>query len=51
MIPSLTNLYQAALEIRTLLMPFAFILAVIGIGEMGWRLSDTCAILAHLKPF
>lgn len=49
MIPSLTNLYQAALEIRTLLMPFAFVLAVIGIGEMGWRAgSDTRAILGAL---
>jgi hypothetical protein len=49
MIPSLTNLYQAALEIRTLLMPFAFVLAVMGIGEMGWRAgSDTRAILGAL---
>ena len=31
------NLYNAAGEIRTLLMPFAFVLCVIGIGEMGWR--------------
>ena len=29
------NLYNAANEIRTLLMPFAFTLCVIGIGEMG----------------
>ena len=49
MIPSLTNLYQAALEIRTLLMPFAFVLAVMGIGEIGWRAgSDTRAILGAL---
>jgi hypothetical protein len=43
------NLYSAASEIRTLLMPFAFILCVIGIGEMGWRAgSDTRAILGTL---
>ncbi len=49
MIPSLSNLYEAALEIRTLLMPFAFLLAVIGIGEMGWKAgSDTRAILGTL---
>ncbi len=46
---SLSNLYQAALEIRTLLMPFAFVLCVMGIGEMGWRAgSDTRAILGAL---
>ena len=49
MTPALTNLYQAALEIRSLLIPFAFVLAVIGIGEMGWRAgSDTRAILGAL---
>lgn len=49
MIPSLSNLYEAAFEIRTLLMPFAFVLCVIGIGEMGWRAgSDTRAILGVL---
>lgn len=49
MIPSLSNLFDAALEIRLLLMPFAFVLAVIGIGEMGWRAgSDTRAILGTL---
>src|SRR4030095_4493759 len=43
------NLYSAANEIRTLLMPFAFVLCVIGIGEMGWRAgSDTRAILGAL---
>ena len=43
------NLYNAAGEIRTLLMPFAFILCVIGIGEMGWRAgSDSRAILGAL---
>lgn len=49
MIPSLSNLFEAALEIRTLLFPFAFVLCVIGIGEMGWRAgSDTRAILGAL---
>ena len=46
---SLSHLYQAAFEIRTLLMPFAFVLCVMGIGEMGWRAgSDTRAILGAL---
>jgi len=46
MIPALTNLYEAALEIRSLLMPFAFVLCVIGIGEMGWRAgSDARGLL------
>jgi len=49
MIPSLNNLYNAALDIRTLLMPFAFVLCVIGIGEMAWRAgSDPRAILGAL---
>jgi hypothetical protein len=49
MIPSLSNLYSAALEIRTLMMPFAFVLCVIGIGEMAWRAgSDARAILGTL---
>ena len=43
------NLYNAAGEFRTLLMPFAFILCVIGIGKMGWRAgSDSRAILGAL---
>ncbi len=47
--PALTNLYEAAMEIRTLLFPFAFVLCVIGIGEMGWRAgSDVRAILGAL---
>ena len=47
--PALSNLYDAALEIRTLLLPFAFLLCVIGIGEMGWRAgSDARAILGAL---
>ncbi|CAN5754708.1 hypothetical protein BH09VER1_BH09VER1_12580 [soil metagenome] len=49
MISSLSNLYSAALEIRTLMMPFAFVLCVIGIGEMAWRAgSDPRAILGAL---
>jgi len=49
MIPSLSNLFDSALEIRTLLFPFAFVLCVIGIGEMGWRAgSDPRAILGAL---
>lgn len=49
MTTSLSNLFSAALEIRLLLMPFAFVLCVIGIGEMGWRAgSDTRAILGAL---
>ena len=49
MIPSLSNLFEAAQEIRTLLIPFAFVLCVLGIGEMGWRAgSDARAILGTL---
>jgi len=47
--PALTNLYQAAADIREYLLPFAFVLCVIGIGEMGWRAgSDPRAILGAL---
>jgi hypothetical protein len=43
------NLYNAANEIQTLLMPFAFTLCVIGIGEMGWHAGfDPRAILGAL---
>jgi len=49
MIPALSNLNAAALQIRTLMMPFAFVLCVIGIGEMAWRAgSDVRAILGTL---
>lgn len=49
MISSLSNLYSAAFEIRTLMMPFAFVFCVIGIGEMAWRSgSDARAILGAL---
>jgi hypothetical protein len=44
-----SNLYAAADDIRTLLMPFAFLLCVLGIGEMGWRAgSDPRAVLGAL---
>lgn len=47
--PALTNLYAAAADIREYLLPFAFVLCVIGIGEMGWRAgSDPRAILGTL---
>ena len=46
---ALSNLYAAAEDIRTLLMPFAFLLCVLGIGEMGWRAgSDARAVLGAL---
>lgn len=49
MMPALSNLYSAAMDIRQLLMPFAFLLCVIGIGEMAWRAgSDARAILGTL---
>lgn len=49
MLPALSNLYAAALQIRTLMMPFAFVLCVLGIGEMAWKAgSDTRAILGVL---
>lgn len=46
MIPALSNLFDSAGQIRTYMMPFAFVLCILGIGEMGWRAgSDTKAIL------
>ena len=36
------NLYNAVNEIRTLLMPFAFMLCVIGIGEMDGAQVPIC---------
>lgn len=46
---SLENLYAAALNLRQLLMPLAFVLCVLGLGEMGWRAgSDARAILGAL---
>ena len=49
MIPALSNLSAAALQIRSLMMPFSFVLCVIGIGEMAWRAgSDARALLGAL---
>jgi hypothetical protein len=46
---ALSNLYAAADDIRILLMPFAFLLCVLGIGEMGWKAgSDARAVLGAL---
>jgi hypothetical protein len=46
---ALSNLYAAAEDIRTLLMPFAFLLCVLGLGEMGWRAGlDARAVLGAL---
>jgi hypothetical protein len=43
------ELNAAAEEIRSLLMPFAFLLCIAGIGEMGWRAgSDPRAILGTI---
>ena len=46
MMPVLSNLFDSAGQIRTYMMPFAFVLCILGIGEMAWRAgSDTKAIL------
>ena len=46
---ALSNLYAAADDIRILLMPLAFLLCVLGIGQMGWRAgSDPRAVLGSL---
>ena len=46
MMPALSNLFDSAGQIRTYMMPFAFVLCILGIGEMAWRAgSDTKAIL------
>jgi hypothetical protein len=46
MIPALSNLFDSAGQIRTYMMPFAFVLCILGIGEMGWKAgSDAKAIL------
>ena len=43
------ELYAGANQIRTLLIPFAFLLCVIGIGETGWRAgSDPHALLGAI---
>ena len=46
MMPALSNLFDSAGQIRTYMMPFAFVLCILGIGEMGWRAgSDAKGIL------
>ena len=46
MMPALSNLFDSAGQIRTYMMPFAFVLCILGIGEMAWRAgSDSKAIL------
>jgi hypothetical protein len=46
MMPALSNLFDAAGQIRSYMMPFAFVLCILGIGEMGWKAgSDAKAIL------
>ena len=45
--PELSNLFDAAGQIRSYMMPFAFVLCILGIGEMGWKAgSDAKAILS-----
>lgn len=47
MMPELSNLFDAAGQIRSYMMPFAFVLCILGIGEMGWKAgSDAKAILS-----
>ena len=49
MMPALSNLFESANEIRMLMMPFAFVLCILGIGEMGWKAgSDPRAILGTI---
>jgi hypothetical protein len=46
MMPALSNLFDAADQIRSYMMPFAFVLCILGIGEMGWKAgSDAKSIL------
>jgi len=45
--PALSNLFDAAGQIRSYMMPFAFVLCILGIGEMGWKAgSDAKAIIS-----
>ena len=45
--PELSNLFDAAGQIRSYMMPFAFVLCILGIGEMGWKAgSDAKAIIS-----
>ena len=49
MMPALANLFDSANQIRIYLMPFAFVLCILGIGEMGWKAgSDPRAILGTI---
>jgi hypothetical protein len=49
MMPALASLFDSANQIRIYLMPFAFVLCILGIGEMGWKAgSDPRAILGTI---
>ena len=49
MMPALSNLFDSAGQIRTYMMPFAFVLCILGIGEMAWKAgSDPRAILGTI---
>ena len=49
MMPALANLFDSANQIRVYLMPFAFVLCILGIGEMAWKAgSDPRAILGTI---
>lgn len=49
MMPALANLFDSANQIRIYLMPFAFLLCILGIGEMAWKAgSDPRAILGTI---
>ena len=49
MMPALANLFDSANQIRIYLMPFAFVLCILGIGEMAWKAgSDPRAILGTI---
>jgi hypothetical protein len=49
MMPAFSNLFDAAGQIRSYMMPFAFVLCILGIGEMGWKAgSDAKSILGAI---
>ena len=49
MMPALASLFDSANQIRIYLMPFAFVLCILGIGEMAWKAgSDPRAILGTI---
>jgi len=49
MMPALSNLFDSANQIRMLMMPFAFVLCILGIGEMGLKAgSDPRALLGTI---